>query len=44
MIEDCQEKKTYLVANGITEDAGELIKKTEQKIKEKKNLRRNFRD
>ena len=36
VIEDCQEKKTYLVANGITEDAGELIKKTEQKIKEKK--------
>lgn len=38
VIEDCQEKKTYLIANGITEDAGELIKKTEQKIKEKKNF------
>lgn len=38
VIEDCQEKKTYLVANGITEDAGELIKKTEQKIKEKKTF------
>ena len=36
VIEDCQEKKTYLVANGITEDAEELIKKTEQKIREAK--------
>ena len=36
VIEDCQEKKTYLVANGITEDAEELIKKTEQKIRETK--------
>ena len=33
LIEDCHKKETYLVANGITEDASERICEMEQKIR-----------
>ena len=34
IVEDCQEKRTYLVANGITEDAGKLIASIEKRLAE----------
>ena len=34
IIEDCREKKTYLVANGITGPAEEMIRETEKKLTE----------
>lgn len=34
IIEDCHEKKTYLVANGITEDAEKLIESVEVRLTE----------
>lgn len=34
VIEDCHEKKTYLVANGITEDAEKLLSCVERQISE----------
>ena len=34
IIEDCHEKKTFLVANGITEDAEKLIESVEKRLTE----------
>lgn len=35
LIEDCHQKETYLVANGITADASEKIREMEQKIRQR---------
>lgn len=35
LIEDCHQKETYLVANGITVDASEKIREMEQKIRQR---------
>ena len=34
IIEDCHEKKTFLVANGVTEDAEKLIESVEKRLTE----------